>query len=160
MRGGSPPPNTNESCIGVRFIVVTKSRDHFMANLVLNRIKTPDGTILTSYHRHDFVTHEDKNGLTYFIDGGTEFRKASRHDDHPYENLCVYDDDDFEIVRESYHWGTRGIKGDQPVKWVALSQLDTDHIEAILETETYLKEHRLKLFREELAYRKEHKLTD
>jgi hypothetical protein len=125
-----------------------------MANLVLNRIKTPDGTILTSYHQRDFVSYQDKNGLDYFIDGGTYCRRASRNDEDPHEDLCVYDDEDFEIVRRSYHWGTRGINGDQPVKWVPLSQLDTDHIEAILETETYLKEYRRELFLKELKYRK------
>jgi len=33
--------------------------------IILNRIKTPDGTILTSYHRHDYIEYIDDNGLEY-----------------------------------------------------------------------------------------------
>lgn len=125
-----------------------------MANLVLNRIKTPDGTVLTSYHRHDFVAHKDANGLEYFVDGGIDYSRRAFHQDHPYEDLSIYDDDDFEIVRESFHWGTRGKQGDQPVQWVPLSQLDTGHIDAILETQKQVPDNRRSLFKKELTYRK------
>jgi len=40
--------------------------------IVLNRIKTPDGTILTSYHRHNYVSHID-NGELYAVDGGNDY---------------------------------------------------------------------------------------
>ena len=46
--------------------------------LILSRIRTPDGTILTSYHQHDYVTHTDKNGETYMLDGGSEYRIAAK----------------------------------------------------------------------------------
>ena len=40
-----------------------------------NAIKTPDGTIIESKHRHDFVCHKDKNGNTYCVDGGLDYLK-------------------------------------------------------------------------------------
>lgn len=124
-----------------------------MAKLVLNRVQTPDGTILTSFHTHDYVTHIDANGLKYMVDGGNDYARRIVHDIHPYKELSVYDDDDFLKVREAFHWGTRGRQGNQPLKWVPLSQLDTDHIEAILETQTQLPSYRRVLFENELAYR-------
>ncbi|WP_019531427.1 metallophosphoesterase [Dasania marina] len=45
--------------------------------IILNQIRTPDGTILTSKHRHDFNSHVDKNGETYIVDGGIEYLKRS-----------------------------------------------------------------------------------
>lgn len=33
--------------------------------LLANRIITPDGTMLQSKHRHDYVTHIDANGKEY-----------------------------------------------------------------------------------------------
>ena len=38
--------------------------------LVRNAMRTPDGTIIRSRHRHDYVTHKDANGSEYMLDGG------------------------------------------------------------------------------------------
>ena len=35
-----------------------------MRKLIKNSIRTPDGTVLTSRHRHDFKSHKDKNIYT------------------------------------------------------------------------------------------------
>lgn len=35
--------------------------------LLVNRIQTPDGTILTSKSVHDYVTHTDANGEEYIL---------------------------------------------------------------------------------------------
>jgi hypothetical protein len=37
--------------------------------------------------------------------------------------------------KEMAIWGTRGIKGDQPLKYIHLKDADTEHLEAILETQ-------------------------
>lgn len=123
-----------------------------MSNLVANRIMTPDGTMLQSFHRHDYVTHLDENGETYMVDGGLEYTRRTITK-APFAELSVYDTDPFELVRQSFHWGTRGKDGKQPLKWVALKDLDTDHIEAIIDTQTHVKDYILALFRTELKWR-------
>lgn len=100
--------------------------------IILNRIQTPDGTILTSYTRHDMVMHKDENGETYFTDGGTAYLRRSVNDE-PFEDLTVYGDEPFEVIRESFHWGTRGKDGQSKLTFKPVKDLDTDHIQAIID---------------------------
>ena len=100
--------------------------------IVHNSIRTPDGTVLDSHHRHDYKTYQDENGETYMVDGGTQYLRRSMNKE-PYEDLSVYSDEPFEKIREVLTWGTRGKNGDQPLKWVVLKDMDTDHIKAILD---------------------------
>jgi len=59
----------------------------------------PDGTIIQTRHRHDFVGHEDKNGNFYAIDGGLEYCRitAMRPD---FKIIEVDDSEHWEIVRQ------------------------------------------------------------
>ena len=59
--------------------------------LIRNRWQTPDGTILESKHRHDFVSHKDANGEYYFIDGGTDYIRMTVNKE-PMINLCEYEE--------------------------------------------------------------------
>lgn len=120
--------------------------------LVCNRIRTPDGTILESRHRHDYKTYIDSNGLEYMVDGGLDYTRRIIHDDAPYVEYSVYSDDSHDMIRESFRWGTRGLSGKEPIEWVLLKDLAIDHIYAILETQrlsTYL----VKVFEDELDFR-------
>ena len=36
-----------------------------MSELIYNALRTPDGTIIESKSRHDYVTHTDANGKNY-----------------------------------------------------------------------------------------------
>lgn len=101
--------------------------------LVRNAIQTPDGTILVSRNRHDYKEYTDANGKTYVVDGGLDYIRSSVHEDQI--SLAVYDTDKFSVVRESVEWGTYGKDGDQPLSYVKLSEMDTAHIEAVLETQ-------------------------
>ena len=118
-----------------------------------NRIRTPDGTILESMHRHDYVTYVDANGKEYMVDGGLDYLRRNVHDDAPYEELSVYTDDLHIEIRNVFKWGTRGKDGKQPLTYVPLKDLTTEHIEAILDTQTHIQEHIRKIFLDELSFR-------
>lgn len=97
--------------------------------IILNRIRTPDGTILTSHHRHDYVTHTDANGEEYMTDGGTDYIHRSLNK-IPAEDLTVYDDAPYEVIRESFYRGGRGKDNKQPLTWVALKDMSDEWLEA------------------------------
>ena len=121
------------------------------ARIVANRIRTPDGTILESMHRHDYVTYTDANGKEYMVDGGLDYLRRNVHEDAPAEELSVYSDAPHSVIREVFKWGTRGIDGKQPLKFVVLKDMTTDHIEAILETQN-LPGYMRKIFLDELDF--------
>lgn len=132
-----------------------------MRQIVLNRIQTPDGTVLTSYYRHDYVSYVDKNGLEYMVDGGLDYLRRNVHENAPYKELSVYDDDPWEIVRQSFHRGGRGKNGDQPLKWVPMSEMSNEWLENSIQ---YNLERGMddsfasNLYRKELEYRKSHNI--
>ena len=147
----------------VRFLIdrrlkVKKSGDlkgGGVLKLLANRIKTPDGTILESVHRHDYKTYIDKNGLEYMVDGGLEYLRRNVQDSAPATEMSVYNTDPHETIREAFKWGTRGIDGKQPLTYVVLKDMTTDHIEAILETQTHITQEIRQVFIDELDYRHE-----
>ena len=121
--------------------------------LVCNRIRTPDGTVLQSYNRHDCKTHKDLiTGETYMIDGGLDYHRSYVNDVQA-TPLLLYADDKHEDIREGFCWGTRGIDGKDPVKYVQLKDLTTDHIRAILETQYQITDWLRRMFQNELEYR-------
>lgn len=123
--------------------------------LIYSAWKTPDGTLLHSKHRHDYVTHFDsKSKEVYALDGGIDYQKCTINKVPPVD-LSVYSDDSHEKKREVFVWGTYGKNGDKKLGWVALQHLTTDHIGAILLTQDHLEEHIQDMFRDELRYRKE-----
>jgi len=124
-----------------------------MTQIVANRIRTPDGTILQSYHVHDYKTHLDKNGYTYMVDGGTEYLRRNVVHEAQYEELTVMVTDPHEDIRAAFHWGTRGGDGKQPLRLVALKDLDIDHIQAILDTQTHISDWVRNIMSVEVNYR-------
>ena len=104
------------------------------SKLLYNAIQTPDGTILHSKHRHDFVCHVDANGERYCVDGGMEYsRIVGKTED--VKILCVYDDGKWETRRKYLCWGNNyDEKGKKlrKTKWILLKDLDISHIENIL----------------------------
>lgn len=66
--------------------------------LIYSALRTPDGTIIPSLHRHDYRTYLDQNGKIYMIDGGTDYLRASCNGDEKF--ISVYSDEDYEKVRK------------------------------------------------------------
>ena len=122
------------------------------AQIVCNRIRTPDGTILQSHHRHDYVTYIDKNGFEYMVDGGHDYLRRNFHEQAPATEFSLTMDDPFEDIRQGFTWGTRGKDGKQPLTWVSLCMLETDHIITILATQN-LADYVTELMEKELEYR-------
>jgi hypothetical protein len=98
--------------------------------LIRNSIQTPDGTILVSRHRHDFVSYTDANGKGYMVDGGLEYLRRSANND--YTSLDLYDDEPHEVQRDVSLWGTYGKNGDQPLSYISVAEMETAHLEAVL----------------------------
>ena len=99
--------------------------------MVVNALRTPDGTLLISRHRHDYVTHEDVNGNQYMIDGGLDYIRSSANGDEVYET--VYMEDGHDVVREHLTWGTYGKDGDQPLEYVLIKDMEDGHLQACLD---------------------------
>lgn len=127
--------------------------------LIYNAIRTPDGTVLVSYHRHDYVTHLDTNGETYFTDGGTEYIRRSVNK-VPAEDLSLYDDEPFEVIREHVYRGGRGKSGKEELKYVKLSEVGDEWLGAIIDYENEYRPNnpQLKWYNLENDYRSKIKL--
>ena len=126
--------------------------------LIYSAWKTPDGTILHSKHRHDYVTHFDsKSKEVYALDGGIDYQRRTINKVPPVD-LSVYSDASHEKKREVFVWGSRGLDGQQPLVYNALKDLETSHVESIIETQTHLPEHVMQMFEDEIEYRKVRKI--
>ena len=95
-------------------------------NIIVNRWKTPDGTVLSSRHTHDFVSHKDANGEDYFIDGGNEYIRMSVNKEEM-ENMCVYSDDQFSLIRTVLCRGT--FDENNKRIWIPLCNMSNPHLE-------------------------------
>tara|TARA_R110000868_G_scaffold307038_3_gene568517 strand:+ start:86 stop:493 length:408 start_codon:yes stop_codon:yes gene_type:complete len=132
-----------------------------MREIILNRIKTPDGTILISRHVHDYVEYVDKNGFTYMVDGGNDYLRRNVNEEAPYEELSLYTDTPFEEIRKHYCRGGRGINGDEPLKWVPLNEMNDGWLQACIdynEKRGMGKEVSNKIYKKEQEYRKENEI--
>ncbi len=123
--------------------------------ILVNQIKTPDGTIIQSRHRHDYVTHTDKNGLEYMCDGGMDYLRRNIHKDAPHKEMSVYTTDPHEEIRKYVERGGRGVNGDEPLKHVILKDIGNHWLGNIIKWE---EEHRpdnayLPIYRAEVKFR-------
>lgn len=125
-----------------------------MREILSNRMRTPDGTVLHSVHRHDYVTHTDANGQEYMLDGGWDYVRRSVNGDETL--LTVWSDDDHEAIREAITWGTYGKNGDETLVHVTIADMSSEHLQACLDTQQRTMRPALyKVMQDELKYRDE-----
>lgn len=129
--------------------------------LVVNRWQTPDGTILQSKHTHDFQSHTDSNGETYYIDGGIDYVRMTTNE-IPMKDLCLYyPKDDFKEIRKYFMRGTYGKDGNEPFHWIPLCEMTDGHVKACI---TYNNDRGFgdsvanKLYDQELEYRQQNNI--
>ena len=127
-----------------------------MKELIQNKWQTPDGTILISKHRHDYVEYTDKNGEYYMVDGGNHYIRKSVNK-KKMKDLCIYSDGSFEKDRFLL-WGInydKNMKRLPETQFVPIKDLNTDHIWAILITLPDMNKKYRKVMEEEIIYREE-----
>ena len=124
--------------------------------LIYNAIRTPDGTILQSKHRHDFNSYTDANGQFYAVDGGLEYSRRS-FDIRDFEDLSLYTTD---VPQEKWAkylvWGKNYDKDMNRLPetiWTPIREMDVDHICAILDGGYCKDEFYKNVFKLELLYR-------
>lgn len=132
----------------------------FKDTLLYNAIQTPDGTILESWFRHDYKSHEDANGKTYVVDGGLDYVRRS-YDTRDFKNLNIYwEEATFEQIRKYLRRGGRGIYGNEPLSYTSLSWMGDTWLHNTIQ---YEMEHRpenplIYFYKLEQQYRKDNKI--
>lgn len=101
-----------------------------MRNLVYNSVKCLGcGKILVSRYTHDYKSCKCDNHT--FVDGGISYSRFGGQDLSLIKQRCVYDDDDFEIVRAHFCRGSRGVDGKEKLRWIPLMKMSVDYILAV-----------------------------
>jgi hypothetical protein len=110
--------------------------------------------LLVSYYGHDYKTCSCPNQA--MVDGGNEYARYGAVDMDKIKNIIYTVDDDFEIVRDHAHWGTRGRDGMQPLSYISPSKMTDGHLSNLLDygIVQWFKDIVIK----EIAYRKQHNI--
>ena len=101
-------------------------------NIVHNAIQTPDGTIIESRHRHNYVEYTDANGNHYSVDGGMDYLRRG-YTVQDYTELSRYEDEDIEVLRKVITRGGRGKDGKQPLTFVPICEMNDEWLQAAID---------------------------
>jgi len=103
-----------------------------MRQLVYNAVKCHDcEETIVSYTRHDYKTCGCPNEA--MVDGGLDYVRCGAKTLKKITSINIYADDDFELVRKHAFRGSRGEDGRQPLKYIALCDMEDDHLHKVLE---------------------------
>lgn len=88
-----------------------------------------DKTII-SYHTHDYKTCGCENEA--MVDGGLAYARFGAKDMDKITKITYTDQDPHEVIRNYVLWGTYGKNGNEPLRYVYVSDMSDEHIRAIL----------------------------
>ena len=131
-----------------------ENQERFM---IANRIQTPDGTILWSRHRHDYIEYDDANGERYMLDGGPDILCwRSIVNKEPAKSLQVFSDAPFEEIRQVMLRETKDKDRDEI--WIPLCKMTDLHLVGVLDYNENMGIHSKydQFIEKEIEYRKEH----
>ena len=129
--------------------------------IIHNAIQTPDGTIIESRHRHDYVEYTDANGKFYSVDGGLDYLRRG-YTVPDYVELSLYEDDPIEDIRKVVTRGGRGKDGKQPITFTPICEMNDVWLEAAIQ---YNNDYGMgtmimnKLYKREQEYRKQNNIV-
>ena len=111
------------------------------------------GDVLVSIHRHDYVTCGCDNQT--MLDGGTAYQRYGGVDlDLVDRSGTVYLTDGFDKCRTVPIWGSYGIDGTEPLKFLSVSEMENSHLEAVIKSfGQAMQKWRVDLMTEELKHR-------
>ena len=103
--------------------------------LVVNRARCVFcGDEIQSHYRHDYKTCSCR---FLSVDGGTDYARRVFHTidegENMYTDLSLYEDDDFDEIRNYLCRGSRGKNGDQPLTWIPLKDIDDEYLVSLID---------------------------
>lgn len=133
------------------------NKDQLEKELVVNKLITPDGTVLESKHRHDYRSYVDTTtNEVYSVDGGLDYVRGSINKVQG-ERILLNATCSIEDIRVHFTWGTYGKEGNNKLSFIKLKEMSDAHIIAIInDYYVYGFNYVLKIiyiFMRELAYR-------
>lgn len=131
-----------------------------MTQIILNSAKCLlCGDVLISRTQHHFVSCKCSN---LSCDGGLVYTKRVIGSMDAYEELSVYSDAEYGVVRQNGCRGSLGIFGKEELHWIKLCDMSDNHL---LATITWCKERDqtntiwYDYYLQEVEYRKQHNIT-
>lgn len=104
---------------------------------------------IESHHVHDYKHCSCGNAM---VDGGMDYERYGG-EYNTIEKITIYADDDFEAVRYYATRGSRGKDGKQPLSYIAICDMDDDHLNAVLKHGGA--DWHIDLIKKEIEYRKD-----
>lgn len=102
--------------------------------IIYNAIECPDGTVIESQYRWDFVKHTQEDGREYAVDGGCDYLKRL-FTDYDWKELSVTTESPHEEIRKVFKWTSQLDKDGNILECPItkrLKDLEDDHVLALV----------------------------